>query len=86
MEWFNTENHIYVGNTWYWYPTAEQMIGWLEEQGLNINISYNSFDDVKIIVTECSCYKEIANIKWSKSRKGATIAAIDAALDYLTKK
>lgn len=64
-------------------PTAEQMIGWLEEQG----------------IWEISVYKNIWTYSWTvlplkgerlnghdfKSRKEATIAAIDAALDYLIK-
>lgn len=63
-------------------PTAEQMIGWLEEQ----------------CVYELSIYKSIWTWGWTilfkdeyringhefKSRKEATLAAIDAALEYLS--
>lgn len=66
-------------------PTAEQMFGWLEEQGLNINIAHNPFDEVKIIVIKCSSYTEIVNTKWNKSRINATLEAIDMALEYLMK-
>lgn len=66
-------------------PTAEQMIGWLEEQGMNFTLTYNPFDEVKIIITKCGGFDEIANIKWNKSKKTAVIAAIDAALEYLEK-
>lgn len=61
-------------------PTAEQMIGWLEEQGQSIEVcrlyknnpNWSAFvDDTQIIG------------KYYPTRKGAIIAAIDAALEYL---
>lgn len=61
-------------------PTAEQMIGWLEEQGFRFMINdleeptyWNVTIDGLFAVGELSTPKE------------ATLAAIDAALDYLIK-
>lgn len=64
-------------------PTAEQMIGWLEEQNLMFNITANIFDEYKVIVVKASSYETIANIKWHHNRKNAIIDGIDAALEYL---
>lgn len=57
-------------------PTSEQMIGWLEDQGLNF---------------EGSSYYMSVEIKngerigiYSGTRKSSTLAAIDAALEYLS--
>lgn len=62
-------------------PTAEQMIGWLEEQGIkDIEIGYYN-------VCKYWHYNVLNNNIMSKeiaSRKEATLAAIDAALEYLT--
>lgn len=61
-------------------PTAEQMLGWLEDQGLEL-YTYKPIDkwvidisgnDFCFMVDECN------------SRKEATLAAIDAALEYLS--
>ena len=69
----------------YVLPTAEQMIGWLEEQGVQITSHASIFKD-----WSCFCYPEDTNLffqgKWVDSRKEATLAAIDAALEYLTNK
>lgn len=56
-------------------PTAEQMIGWLEEQGFYIRLS-SSGGSVEIDFN-CIC-EEVGT-----SRKEATLTVIDAALDYL---
>lgn len=62
-------------------PTAEQMIGWLEEQGIYIHTEavanswrYYVTDGIEYIRHESK-----------PSRKEAILAAIDAALDYLEK-
>ena len=69
----------------YLVPTAEQMIGWLEEKGIMLNIATNPFDEFKIIVSKAGGYFDnIADIEWNESRKEATLAAIDAALEYLS--
>lgn len=66
-------------------PTAEQMLGWLEEQGIMFNIAVNPFNEFKVILSKAGDFlNNIANIKWNKSRREATLAAIDAALEYLS--
>lgn len=94
-----TSNHSDVANKEYYevyhyesrtttaivLPTAEQMIGWLEEQDIALDIhTYFSGDSGKIdhyqfTVTDL---KRVFIGTYS-SRKEATLAAIDAALDYL---
>lgn len=70
-------------------PTAEQMIGWLEEQGVVVIL-------VSIIDIDTLCYRWVIHScqydddfmdrsDMTYSRKDATLAAIDAALDYLIK-
>ena len=66
----------------YLEPTAEQMIGWMEEQ--------KSFSNICVRKTmggnhssACYCNGETLLNKVFSSRKEATIAAIDAALEYL---
>lgn len=74
-------------------PTAEQMIGWLEEQGIHIKIDcegslnyvvqlqfINSPKDLDVINRS---YKGIIGHRGFPSCEEATLAAIDAALDYL---
>lgn len=62
-------------------PTAEQMIGWLEEQGI--------LTETAAGMTKWYGYahngKRYINREGYSSRKEATLAAIDAALDYLDK-
>lgn len=70
-------------------PTAEQMLGWLEEQGVSVEItmasqnigyySLNRIDRKGAFDFTGRCEKTYS------SRKGATLAAIDAALEYLAK-
>lgn len=68
-------------------PTAEMMIGWLEEQGIALDIhTYFEVENGKIhhyqfTVTDSTM---IFNGEYN-SRKEATLAAIDAALNYLEK-
>lgn len=77
-------NNIYDNGKCYFIPTAEQMISWLEEKTkLEIRIekymneywSYTLYDKSGIKLDMCDCIYT--------SRKGANIAAIDAALYYL---
>lgn len=65
-------------NKAYVIPTAEQMIGWLEEQGIrSINIATCGYT---IWLTK----KEYITEKYiTRNRKEATLAAIDAALEYI---
>ena len=78
-----------------WYPTAEQMIGWLrKEYNIHIRIDcegsknyvvqlqfINSSKDIDI---ENHNYKGIIGHRGYSSAPEATLAAIDAALEYLT--
>lgn len=65
-------------------PTAEQIISWLEEQGIFISIVPDT--------DENTCANHVETKKYSLcnevhlSRKEATLAAIDAALEYLLTK
>lgn len=61
-------------------PTAEQMIGWLETQGItSIEITFSEETKWKFEI-----FGEIYDYDAPYfSRQEATIAAIDAALDYL---
>lgn len=66
-------------------PTAEQMIGWLEEQGVTINIEHSNVEDTmrfKIRKSKDFDYVIAYNYHYP-SRREATLAAIDAAIEYL---
>lgn len=69
----------------YLIPTAEQMIGWLEEQESIISIEVIKCDGYWQGYVETTNYKDAIGRHGYSSRKGATIAVIDAALEYLTK-
>lgn len=58
-------------------PTAEEMIGWLNEQGIATDV---------VFIPETKTYKAYCKYKCyiSTNRKEATLAAIDKALEYLT--
>lgn len=58
-------------------PTAEQMLGWLEKQGLSITI-YNYLNISFAFELDC-----VSNGKRYPNRTDVTLAAIDAALEYL---
>lgn len=63
-------------------PTAEQITGWLEEQGIRLHIDAqfnNTYSWYVVAPGKISALNECA------TRKEATLAAIDAALDYLSK-
>lgn len=67
----------------YSIPTAEQMIGWIEEQGSITDIGiYLVFQWGYYIYNGKYCIKN-NNGKYL-TRKEATLAAIDAALEYLS--
>lgn len=80
--------YIIEGNICALPPTAEQMISWLESNPLisEIRIEQNTFKHwFYVIYDEHSNYLPIG-VKYSSSRQETTLAAIDAALDYLNKK
>lgn len=68
----------------YWYPTAEQMISWLEENNIEtIIVCKKDGGDYGYTVYHTSHRSPLQHFGFS-SRKEATLAAIDAALEYLT--
>ena len=83
---------IRIGCKLYEIPIAEQMIGWLEEQDIirEVNV-YRSANYEGWYYSISGANKQyisinghaIASIGKHDSRKEATLAAIDAALDYL---
>lgn len=86
---FNSKTAI-INKKTYIVPTAEQMIGWFERQGLVI------IDTIRVThpIDGISWYGYKLIFQWQKeeyneikynSRKEATLAAIDAAFDYLSK-
>lgn len=79
----NKYHQTIIGDRVYYIPTAEQMIYWLEEQGITI-------DNVKCYTGWCARAYTDDDVNLNKgrffSRKEATLAAIDAALDYLIDK
>lgn len=94
------ERYVCIDDECYTIPTTDQMIGWLEETyDLHINIDYrrNYADDADgNIVDEwyyyCfflsiadNCFYGEDTLDEYVSREEATLAAIDAALEYLTK-
>ena len=74
-------------NEAYEIPTTEQMIGWLDEQGIAIDIhtyfrvGHGKIHHYQYTVTDLN---RVFNGEYT-SRKETTLAAIDAALEYLTK-
>lgn len=65
-------------------PTAEQMIGWLEEKLQEIYVSHISDGwYYSLIITTYEVIPFSIGQKTFKTRKDATLAAIDAALNYL---
>lgn len=66
----------------YWLvsPTAEQMIGWLEEKDIIVKIVKC---DTRWFARPCSCKNADFNKDGYSSRKEATLTAIDSALNYL---
>lgn len=83
----NEDNHVATI-----IPTVEQMIGWLEEQGIMLEIEYNctykNYNYTKNFRNRNGWGSKIFDsyTKGFHTRKEATLAAIDAALDYLIKR
>lgn len=66
----------------YHIPTAEEMVGWLEEQGILIDIDTEWNKSVLVYVWNCE-NKSLINNVFHGSRREATPKAIDVALEYL---
>ena len=82
----NAKHFFWYDGFYYKYPTAEQMIDFLEEQASisSIEIDYDTINKVWMYFLYTN--KE-ETTEWKSlfpSRKEATLEAIDAALDYLT--
>lgn len=83
---FNAIPSCYVdkSNNLYEIPTTEQMIGWLEKQISFIDVIRQENDTwLYIVYPETHSNKNIT-VKGFSSRKEATLAAIDTALEHLT--
>ena len=61
-------------------PTAEQLIGWLEEQGLTFLIGMDDDDKFFFNIYLSEGY---IDVRGCDSRIESTLAAIDEALEYL---
>lgn len=74
-----------IDNNDYAAPTTEQMIGWLEEQDGISSILVDKDQYEKYMYVLRGDKRKIINDAYGfPSRKEATIAAIDAALEYLS--
>lgn len=76
----NSDNSIIVS----FLPTAEQMIGWLGTQGLCLDVEW-SWNGQSTMWVWDNTEKERVYTSYGNSHKETTLAAIDAALDYLLK-
>ena len=85
---FNSKTAI-INKKAYIVPTAEQMIGWLRMQGIHPSVLYSKRKDRYNVqcfeLKDAYIRDEEGAIKNFLSYKEATLAAIDAALDYLSK-
>lgn len=68
----------------YSIPTVEQMISWLEEQGLIEGITIGYAEGIEWFFDVNNLSESFISVLNFNSRKEATLAAIDAALEYLT--
>lgn len=79
------KNSIIIGSKYYAIPTAAEMINWLEEQGIIVDtylfIGYGVPEGFGFRIFNKGF--RFDTCKYS-TRKEATLAAIDAALVYLT--
>lgn len=82
----STLDSFLIDNIVYIKPTAEQMIGWLEGQRLGIDIcrDNNGYEWSVWVRKDFPFF--VGNDCFLDTRTEATLAAIDAALEYLTKK
>lgn len=64
-------------------PTADQMVGWLDEQGVFIEVGKSFVANYQSVVhnTQSTIFYD----EYLTSREEATMVAIDTALDYLLK-
>lgn len=74
----------YIDGIIYDIPTAEQMKGWIKNQGLTFDIKSSRGEQVTICVWD-NHKKELVYVYIGDCLKEATLDAIDAALEYLVK-
>lgn len=83
---YNSRGIAIVGKRTYKIPTAEQMISWLEEQNVHISV-WHRIVGIDNWHEYGACIDAKRDDAWHNnefdSRKEATLAAIDSALDYL---
>ena len=76
----NKYHQTIIGDMIYCLPTAEQMIGWLRSEGIKFLLSDEPDSE--------GCYWFIGNseepIACGQEKENKELAAIDAALEYLT--
>lgn len=78
---YDFENSIKIRNLCYAeIPTAEQMIGWLEDKGFRFDEDCGIMYCIMVHINN----EYIDGAICTDSHKEATLAAIDAALEYLT--
>lgn len=65
-------------------PTAEEMIGWLETQGICFNIRKQWTDNLYVVGWLCNG-RQYAKVVEKSSRSEAILTAISDALEYLSK-
>lgn len=77
------------GKGWAISPTAEQMCGWLRKQGLCVEIISKKYFGDRTKLYNANLWKipevkKLEDVTETNDYKEATLAAIDAALKYLT--
>lgn len=82
-QFLNKHHTTIIGDSSYRFPTTEQMINWLEEQDVSIEITrfdgeLRGFEYHLFGIKSCKAL--------FSSRREATLAAINEALEHLTKK
>lgn len=78
-------NTIVIDDIWYHIPTAEEMMGWLEDiHNISMNV-YKVFNEYDYNINYNENLKTI-QVSGFPSRKSATLSAINEALKYLTNK
>lgn len=75
-------NTLEVNGILYRFPTAEQMIGWLEEQFIRVYVQPYT-DECNVRFKGKVHTIGVCTVIDSRSRKEATLAAIDKAFEYL---
>lgn len=82
------EGIIQYNNLYYCIPTTQQMIGWLEkEKGISVEVSRQYGINKYCYYVFDNCGNDIESLESKikfNSRKDATLAGIDAALEYLS--